>query len=425
MRLLPSVALVTLAACSDPPPTSLLIVDEEVALGQVFCGSAGSGSVTIVNTGETEADVAIAPTLPRVTVSPELATIAPGEHQTFDVVVKMPELGTPGFISKGDLRVTTVVLEYRVPLTYETAGVSVTLNSPRIVDFGELRPSSYSTSYASLFATSAGVPTTGVGVSVGYAPPSFDVTVSGTFIGIILAGGPNVRRHEATLGVTITGDHLCTPRQLSLDLLGVVSNEPVLASKTVLDLGDIGACDLASADADLENYGPTSTFTATLDDPSGWLEFWGTPGGNLDGAKLAVGTDSDRPRPPQGPFEASATISYATGSKTIPIRGFVRSHTATPLSRELDLGDVPAGKTVLRKITLRNSGNSVAGAQLTSLNATVTPQAVQIEPEGTREGWVSYTAKNSPGTAIEGNVDILFPACRGMERITLRGRIVE
>ena len=156
------VPLLGLAACTDDPnPTSLLVVEEEVALGQVMCGWMQSSMVTIVNVGDRAANVAIAASLPNVTVTPPFSTIEPDRDQVFEVAVTLPELGTPGFVSRGDLRVTTGVAgeaELRVPVSYETAGVSVTLNSPRTVDFGEIRPSSYSAGYVSLFATNVGVP---------------------------------------------------------------------------------------------------------------------------------------------------------------------------------------------------------------------------------------------------------------------------
>ena len=243
----------------------------------------------------------------------------------------------------------------------------------------------------------------------------------------MLTGGPTARRHDATLALTVTGENLCSPRNLTVDLAGVVSTENVLADKLALDLGDIGPCSLASAGTSLSNFGPSSDVTATLDDPSGWLEWFGpNPTGSLEGAKVAVATAFGRERPAPGPFEARATIAHANGTKEIPIRGFVHSHTATPANREVDFGDVPADGTTTRRVTLRNSGTRVASISVTALNAIVTPQAMQIEPASTSDLYVTYTAKNPPGTDIAGTVEIRFgQSCSQLETLTLRGRIVD
>jgi hypothetical protein len=430
MRVFPSVAVFAIAACSDPVPTSLHFIEGEVALGQVLCGTSRSGNLTVINTGEAETDVTVVPSLPDVTVTPSFATIAPGDHQVFAVEVAMPRIGTPGWKSRGDLRVMADDTELRVPLTYETAGVSVSPGRYRTIDFGEMRPSPYAGAYgsASLQATAVGAELASVVATVGPpSSPNFEVlTVASNFISLRLAGGEVARRHEGTLPITLTGEGLCSAPQMSIDLVGVVSPNPVLASRTVLDLGQVDACETGWADVTLSNYGPSSTYDATLYDPSGWLSWEGASSGDLHGATVRVRAADNVERPPAGPFDGRVTVSYTGGSKTIPIRGTLLSHTATPSTEYLTLDDVPRGTTVVRKVTVENSGNTVASIEAVGAGATVTPQATQIAPGATRDLWVSFTAKLAAGTEIRSQVSISFgPRCSATEVIKLRGRVVD
>jgi hypothetical protein len=418
------VGLFAVAACeSDPGPESLVIVESELALGQVVCGSTRSGTLTVMNPGAAATIVGVAPTLPDVTVAPNVAVIQPGEDQIFNITSRAPRIGTPGFVSRGDLRVMTGKTELRVPLQYETAGVSVTLRGQRTVDFGELRPSFSSADGAFIETTAVGVDPAAV-VTVG-APssPAFEVmSVTGTYVALRLTGGSVPQRHEATLPITVTGEALCTPQDLSVDLVGVVSNEPVRGDNIAFDLGDVDPCGPAGASLNLTSGVPSPGFVATLHHPAGWLAWSGPSSGDVGMTTLTLLAPYGPDRP-AGPVSGTVTFAFTGGgSKTIPIRGTVLDRTATPAS-DLELGNVPAGTTVLRQVSIRNTGTSVASMETFGFGVTVTPRATQIDPGGTRDLWVSFEAGHA-GTAIASHVEIDL-GCRSREVINLRGRVVD
>jgi hypothetical protein len=430
MRALPFVTVAALAACSDPTPTKLHFVEGEVALGQILCGTSRSGTLTVINTGDAAADVTVVPTLPDVKVTPVDATIPPGEQKIFELAVEMPPIGTPGWKSRGDLRVTTDDAEFLVPLSYETAGVSVSLGRYRTVDFGEFPPSLQGGEYADAYfqTTAVGVELTDVIAAVG--PPSspvFEITsVQSTHVSLRLPGIADLGRHEATLPIRLIGEGLCSPAEMSVDLVGVITSAPVFVNRTVLDLGVVDPCELAQGSVLVSNFGPSSTYSATLYDPSDWLDFQGTPGGDLNGATIGVIATDSAKRPPAGPLDGRVTVTYTGGSKTIPIRGMLLSHTATPANEYLALGDVPTGTTVSRKVTVENTGNTVASVRASGDRATVTPQAVQIAPGGTHDLWVSFTADYPAGTQIGSQVELSFgPSCSAKQLIKLRGGVVD
>lgn len=427
-----ALSLSTLAACTAPevaepdrdppsdPPTfrpPFAVLPAQIDLGDADCGGSAAADFSIFNTGGSELRFELAPSDPRVAVSPRTAAVPAGGAVIVQATVQVPAEAAAGEALTAALMVTSNAGGPRaIPLVLRARGAQLSIDPPQLA-FGQ-RAVGFTSAQPFAVRNTGNAPATVVLSAPG---GDFERRLDGASTtgavslapGAIIAGDMRylpraLGADAATAAVTVSGP-VCGARPTALAISGEgVAGDGVMVQGGPIDFG-VAGCDAGGQERRIRLVNPSeipAPFSAHFlgDDGNGGYEpFTVTPASGAVPARGALELRVRRAALPV-PYEPrvreeTLRIAVALGATTVtdvPVRDDVRSARLEVSADERDFGFLRSGDSVYLPITVTNTGNAVAALRASAPAPLEVVLPLPLPPGATGTAWVLYAPPMSP-----------------------------
>lgn len=365
--------LVRAASLTGTPaggPPSLSVSPAAVSFGAVETGASAQATITIANSGATDATVVAVtpPSAPFVDPTPiTIGTVVPaGGSIDTDIVYSPATVGSDIGAYAIDFANGQTI---QVPLDGEGVDASTALSaSPSSIDFGPTELGTTATFILTVANTSA-APATIIATTEPGAPFGLDAPIA---VGDVIAAGESLTRTVSftPTGTTAESDNLeitTGGQTLAIPLTGSGEDPPtgqLTATPTAIDFGTVAVSSTTTAIVDVSNVGSAPVTLATVSGPS--APFGLDPSGPTAGDVVAVGETIQIPLTydptTSGSVTDSLTINDGQSDLVVGLSGTAEDPPPPSdlVADPLDFGTVEVGTTATLDLTVTNTGSSTA-----------------------------------------------------------------
>jgi hypothetical protein len=421
--------------CADPSGLSL---PNDVIDLQVACGATSMSTLPFRNVSSHSIDVSIAATVPGVSASPALVTLAPGEEADVQLVATAPSESIPGVVATGNLVVAVDgnrLLGRQLRLS--TNGALITA-SEDTVDFGES-----SIPASPIVRTFTLVNTGNADAMVTPTAPAAPYSLASAGAITLGAGGssavgvsfqPLDGSFPSELALAFSSN-TCQPPPTSIALSGVGTGDAILVDHLVLDFGSSN-CDMPMPVA----LPLTFTNEAATAQQLGFTISGGRAFGySTDPAPLlppgpsmtTINVTRSQLLLPQSIGVQTSTLTVAAPALATPTLVTLKQTIVSPLL-VLSMGsftfNYPKMSGTQQTVAITNQGNAVANVTVSPSSVLYpgttylgfSPSSFQIPPQGMAIGTVSFTS----GTVAIPTTTLSFTfsavgSCSGTQTLTV------